>query len=403
VKQLQLLSLAVLGVVGAGALPGDAWGQALPPGQEAEGAVAKKPPFLGLGLDLNVWNQSGLYGGQSSYYYRNDFGFLPIPTWALGRRFIGTGRFRTLSLQARFFFNVPVAGYDETNYAGDAPSWSEQQPCATGRETSLQFRDLPRCPWGRGSRRVDYSDLTFILANPRIYTIPKIGVRVDPSVILTLPTSAQSRLRSLVLQGVAQLGVARGFWKNRIDLAYTFGYGQPFFRYASSGVTYDPAGGEVPYVGASGLSNFYTQFSAGGALQPSEVPILCQGGEVCRNPTLFVQHTIRGTVNIIDPLPHLADLRPEPRRLRPDRRLRLRADVPRLRARDPGWLLEREPAPLGAGQLPGAAVAGRQPVVHHGLAPLEVRPERAGGHAPRRGARGVDAELPAGHRHHHRQ
>ncbi|MDW8280525.1 MAG: hypothetical protein RMK29_02365 [Myxococcales bacterium] len=289
-----VLLLALWGAVSVGS-GGQVWAQALPPGQEGEGGMVQRPPFYGLSLDLIGWNQTGLWAGGGAY--RNDFGFLIMPTWAIGRRFIGRGPFRSLTLQGRFIFNVPVAGFDESGYAGDAPPWSEQQPCALGRSESLRFVDLPRCDWGRGSRRVDYSDLTLILANPRIYTIPRLEVRIDPSVILTLPVSAQSRLATLILQGVLQLGVARSFWKGRLDVGYTYGLGKGFFRYATGGVVYDSRGADVPFaqdVLARGLSNFYAD-AGGGA-------ILCQGFERCRNPTLFMQHTFRATVSVLEPL-----------------------------------------------------------------------------------------------------
>jgi hypothetical protein len=293
-SRLTAISVVLLVGVTQAVLCGRAGAQALPPGQEAESAVVKKPPFYGLGFEVSVWNSSGLWFGGGAY--RNEFGFLLQPNWSIGRTFIGKGPLRTMNLSARFFFNAPVAGFDDSYQTGDAPAWSEQQPCALNVDTTLRQQDLPRCPWGRGARRADYSDLQLTLTNPRIYTVPTLKVHLDPSLVVVLPTSAQSRLQTLVMQFTPQLGVGREFVNNRIAVAYTYGLGLPIFRYAT-GEIYTGGGGSaaLPYdqnVLNFGESNFYSD--------PGRASLLCFRGERCRNPTLSSQHTIRGTVSFND-------------------------------------------------------------------------------------------------------
>lgn len=291
-SRLTAISVALLVGVGVSQalLCGTAGAQALPPGQEAEGAVVKKPPFYGLGFEVSAWNSTGLWFGGGAY--RNEFGFMLMPNWNIGRSLIGKGPLRTMNLSARFFFNAPVAGFDDSYQTGDAPSVSDQRPCALNVDSTLRQQDLPRCPWGRGARRADYSDLQLILVNPRIYNVPTLKVHLDPSLIVTLPVSAQSRLQSMVMQFTPQLALGREFVNNHIMVAYTYGLGLPIFRY-TTGEIY--TGGDekaaLPYdqdVLNFGESNFYSD--------PARASVLCFPGERCRNPTLSSQHTIRGTV-----------------------------------------------------------------------------------------------------------
>lgn len=280
VKRLLPLVFVVLGVsAGVGKT---ARAQALPPGQEeeVEATVKKRPPFAGLGLEVLAWDATGLWGGGGAY--RNSLDLLFIPSWNIGKRYIGRGPFKTLSLSLRFTADFCLAGFDESCFQGDAPPVEQQKPCATGP-------DAPRCDFASGPRRVDYSDLTLILANPHIYTIPRALIHIDPSLLLTLPVSAQSRLQTLVMQVIAQVGVSRDFWKDRLGLGYSFGFGKPFYQHNIGQVGGSGSGASnLPYSNqqvSSGFANFYND--------PERAPLL-----LGINPFLLVRHSFRASLNI---------------------------------------------------------------------------------------------------------
>ncbi len=291
-KLIRLLCLCVVGLGLGSFVERSAHAQALPPGEEAQGEVVKRPPFAGLGLELSTWDQTVLWAGGGAY--RNDLGILILPSWAIGKRFIGHGPFNSLSLSLRFALEVPFAGVEESQFTSSSPPSSTQQPCAV-TETGGGVV-VPRCDYGNGPRRADYSDLSLILANPRIYTLPVVGVHVDPLLGVILPASAESRFATLVTQVLLQVGLGKELWKDRVSLGYSFGFGKGFYRY-NSGVPNLSNGNSTPdqQLLANPVafsSNFY-------GTDDQHQSLLCSPGEpTCTNPSFFLQNTFRVSLNI---------------------------------------------------------------------------------------------------------
>jgi len=299
VKRLTRLALAIgLGIVMVGASS-----QAMADGAGAPntGAVTSveavgsvKPRFDGLTFDLTTADGSGL--NSAGHNYRNDLVWYFEPSWNIGQMYLRGTRWRTLQLQARFSLTANVSGTDEANFGGQ----SNASPPGTCPGTTINDNgsvdpgSVGYCNEQANNRRADYSDVWLTLRNPRVYTIPKIGVYLNPAFRVILPTSAESRYQTLVMSLTPSLALGRTFWHDKIRVGYGFGFTKNFHRYTSPQLTPE-AGGDAATAGGNfsdgpygaGLSNFYLDPSRDGTI----------GGY---NINYSFSHTISGGIQLSD-------------------------------------------------------------------------------------------------------
>src|SRR5207302_1374806 len=193
----------VIGLIGAST--GAARGQA--GGLSAAGTVVSvdakadtKPRFYGLVFDLTMADGSGL--NSVGHNYRNDFVWYFEPAWNIGKMYLRGTRWQTLRLEARFSLTANVSGTDEANFSGYSNSTGPQGTCGNpsiNDNGTVDPGSVAYCSPKPNNRRADYSDTFLTLRNPRIYTIPKIGVAINPSFRVVLPTSAESQYATLVM------------------------------------------------------------------------------------------------------------------------------------------------------------------------------------------------------------
>lgn len=229
------------------------------------GESIKKVPFYGLSFDFSMGDGTGLNG--VGHNYRNDLSFYFEPSWKVGARFIKSGPLKRLVLAGRFAVTQNLAGTDENNFSGNSNSSGPQGTCSNLTPSStggvIDPTKVGYCNPAANDRRADYSDLWLTLRAPAIYTIPKIGVNINPSLRFIFPTSAESRFATLALAITPSLGFSKSLWHDRISLSYGLGVTKYFHRYKTAAI--DPQTGTAsstggnPYDGIRGvgLSNFY--------------------------------------------------------------------------------------------------------------------------------------------------
>lgn len=263
-KHLIRLAL-VLGVLG---MASSAYGQSA--GLSAT-TSAKPPRFYGLSFDFTVADGSGLNAvGQN---YRNDLNFYFEPTWNFGRLYLSNIKpLRNMHLAARFIVTQNLAGVDETNRTGTINTGPQGTCSDVGIMNGVvDPTTVGYCNPPGADRRTDYSDLWLTLRAPRIYTIPKVDIGINPQIRLIVPTSLQSRNAHLASTLTAFLGFGRAFFKGRLRLGYSFGFQKFFhtqttqsFGQTGNASTIAPGGNPWNAVTSTGSANFYSDPSRNG-------------------------------------------------------------------------------------------------------------------------------------------
>ncbi|MDB4967758.1 MAG: hypothetical protein JWN44_3447 [Myxococcales bacterium] len=293
-KLLTRFAVVIGAIIGADAAGTGAWAQSggLSAGAATptvEATASTKPRFYGFALDLTMADGSGL--NSIGHNYRNDFVWYFEPTWNLGKMYLRGSRWQTLQLQARFSLTANVSGTDEANFSGYSNSTGPQGTCGNpsiNDNGSVDPGSVAYCSPKPNNRRADYSDTFLTLRNPRIYTIPKVEVAINPSFRVVLPTSAESQYSTLIMSIQPSISIGRSFLHDKLRLGYGFGFTKYFHRYAAPQL--DPtSGGQAATVGGNyndgafgaGLSNFYADPSRAGTI----------GGY---NPSYSFTHTVSG-------------------------------------------------------------------------------------------------------------
>ncbi len=260
-----------------------------------ESSTSTRPNFYGLTFDLTTADGSGL--NSVGHNYRNDFVWYFEPAWNIGQMYLRGTRWRGLQLAARFSLTANVSGTDEANFNGisnAAPEGTCPGTTINDNGGTVAPGSVGYCNPASNNRRADYSDVWLTLRAPRVYTIPKIGVYVNPALRVILPTSLESQYQTLIMSLTPSIALGRTFWHDRIRVGYGFGFTKNFHRYTASQLTPDTsgtastAGGNLsdgPY--GAGLSNFYLDPSRDGTI----------GGY---NINYSLSHTISGGIQLSD-------------------------------------------------------------------------------------------------------
>lgn len=235
VARVGVAALALVLVAGATAAP--AFAQA-PPVGAVEGQNEKPLRFYGFAMDFSVYDSSGLNGT----YYNNTLDFYFLPNWQVGRLLLKGTRFERLILGGRFVLSRPLAGFDE-GYFNEYSNLGPAKQCAN-LQTSTQggivdVSQVGRCDVPR-NYRWDYGDVVLSLVAPRVYTIPVVGININPGIIGTIPASVQSRFQTTRFALGATLGLNRGFL-GRLNARYTLGFTKLFHKYTTPRASEDGA------------------------------------------------------------------------------------------------------------------------------------------------------------------
>jgi hypothetical protein len=253
-----------------------------PPGSTAVVVEKKKDDFVhyyGLGFDFTASDTSGL--NAVGHNYSNSLAFYFEPTWRFGAKFFKNTWAKTLTLSGRFVVTQALSGLDEAGFSGDTNLKGPQGTCANitpSAQGGQVYVDssFSYCNPAGANRRVDYGDIWLTLKAPRIYTIPKVDIAINPSIRLVLPSSLESQFQTLQAAITPVLGASRSFWKDRIQLSYSFGvtkYIQKYTtaQYVASATSQGGTQGSNPYDGITPtltLPNFLSdpayQSSSGG-------------------------------------------------------------------------------------------------------------------------------------------
>jgi hypothetical protein len=226
----------------------------------------KETRFGGFTFDFTLADSTGLNAVGENY--RNELDFYFEPTWHIGQKWMKNTRFKTFSLGARFSLVQPLSGTDESYYSGNTnisgPEGTCGNPQVSGQGGQLDPGSVSYCHPKSNDFRTDYSDIWLTVNNPNIYTIPKLGIQINPSIRFILPTSAESRYQTLEFALTPSLSLSRAFYKDHIRLAAGFSYTKNFHKYTSPQFNPQTAAtasteGSNPYDGAvgAGLSNFF--------------------------------------------------------------------------------------------------------------------------------------------------
>jgi hypothetical protein len=224
---------------------------------------AEAVPFGGFSFDFTMSDSTGLNAVGENY--RNELAWYLEPSWNIGAKWLKNTRFKTFSIGGRFILTQALSGTDDTGFGATANAGPET-PCSNltpSTNGGLVTQTPDYCHPQANDRRTDYSDIWLTFRNPRIYTIPKLGIDINPSIRFFLPTSAQSQFQGLYLSMAPSLGVSRSFWKDHITLGYGFSFTKNFHK--STAPEFTTSGGSAAALGAnqfdgiigSTLSNFY--------------------------------------------------------------------------------------------------------------------------------------------------
>jgi hypothetical protein len=232
-----------------------------------EAKKEKAVPFYGFAFDFTMADSSGLNSiGEN---YRNDLNFYFEPTWNVGPRFLRNTAFKSLMVAGRFAVTQNLSGTEESNFGSQVNSGPET-PCFNGTPSTqggtINPSQVPYCHPAANNRRTDYSDIWLTLRAPKIYTIPVVGININPSIRFIFPTSLESRFATLRMGWTTSLALGRSFWKDRISVGAGFGITKNFHDkttqqiYASNGSTggtTTQGGNFYDQAAANGISNFY--------------------------------------------------------------------------------------------------------------------------------------------------
>jgi hypothetical protein len=249
-----------------------AFAQSNPNATTVAGGKADTVRFGGLAFDFSISDSMGLNGvGQN---YRNELNFYFEPRWDIGRKWFAGTRFRTFGIAWRFAVTQPLTGVDEGYFRGTGGLAGPQGTCGdpTINNGMLDATTVGYCNPQSNDYRTGYSDIWMTFRNPRIYTIPKLGININPSVRMFFPVSQESRYQTLQFALSPILSLSRSFWKDRLNFALGVIYTKNFHRYTSPQLS--PEGGTTatqggnPYDGimGAGLSNMYNDPSRTGTL-----------------------------------------------------------------------------------------------------------------------------------------
>ena len=234
------------------------------------GGANQSPRFYGFAFDFTVSDGTGLNNiGEN---YRNDLSFYFEPTWNYGKMFFRGTRMEGAHIAARFILTQNLAGTDDANFSGNTAA-GPQGTCSNiipGQGGVVDPTMVQYCNPPSAQRRVDYSDTWLTFRFPRIYTIPKIGVNVSPSVRFIFPSSAQSQMATMQTSITGFLGLGRPFWGGKVRAGYTFGFNKYFHRETTAQIGSTATGdasstGSNPSDGTvgAGISNFYLDPTSG--------------------------------------------------------------------------------------------------------------------------------------------
>jgi hypothetical protein len=266
-RQLIRLAFAVSVLGMAAAAYGQSTGLVVTGGK----GPAQAPRFYGFTFDFTVSESSGLNAvGQN---YQNDLLFYLEPSWNIGRQFLRDSKYwRNLTLAGRFVVTQNLAGIQAQNFNGTANA-GPSGTCWTGSPSEtggvVNPNTIPYCNPVGNDRRTDYGDIWLTLRAPRLFTIPKAGLPINPQFRVILPVSAQSRFSNLAMSMALGVGTGRSlpFWKDRIRIGYSFLFNKNFhtnegsrFPVSDSRITVRPTG-ENAFDYAGGLSSDF--FTAG--------------------------------------------------------------------------------------------------------------------------------------------
>jgi hypothetical protein len=229
-RQLIRLAFAV-SVLGMAAA---AYGQSTGLTVSASKGPVEAPRFYGFTFDFTASDSSGLNSvGQN---YANDLILYFEPTWNIGKQFLRDSKhWRGLHLAGRFVVTQNLAGVTDSNFSGVANA-GPSGTCFRGLPSEVggvvDPTQVPYCNPIGNDRRTDYSDLWLTLRAPRVVTIPKLGLPINPSLRVILPTSEQSRFQTLIMAVAIGVGTGRAlpFWKDRIRLGYSFLFNKNFHQ-----------------------------------------------------------------------------------------------------------------------------------------------------------------------------
>jgi len=268
-KHLPVVGGLLLGLLGrAAAGPVDT--------SPAAGVASEPEPgirFHGLTFHVTLADGTGL--NAVGHNYRNDLNLYLEPAWHAGKRFFARSRFQSLSISARWLVTRNLAGTDESNVNGSANagpqgSCSDVSPSTAG---TIDPGQAGYCNPQANDRRTDYGDLWLTARNPRVYTIPKLLVELNPAVRVILPVSAESRFETLLFSVMASLGLSRSFLTDRLSVSYTFGFTKYFHQYttpqidgAKAGATASQGGNASDGAFGAGISNFYSDPTRSGTI-----------------------------------------------------------------------------------------------------------------------------------------
>jgi hypothetical protein len=257
----------------------------------------EKVRFGGFGFDFTMADSSGLNAVGENY--RNELNFYFEPHWDIGARWLRDTRFKTFTIGARFSLTQPLSGTDDAYYSGNTNLSEPPGSCSgatTNQNGSLNTGSVGYCHPASNDFRTDYSDIWLTIRNPRIYTIPKLGVHINPSIRFILPASKESLFQTLQFALTPSLSLSRSFYKDHINLAFGVSYTKNFHKYKTPGVdsrdtsgsAANPLGGN-PYDGimGAGISNLMNDPTRSGTL----------GGV---NVSQGVAYTINGGVQFND-------------------------------------------------------------------------------------------------------
>src|SRR5262249_55936609 len=145
--------------------------------------------------------------------YRNDLVFYFEPSWAVGARFLKNTWAKTFMIGARFAVTQQLSGTDESAFGGNANA-GPHGTCGdvTINNGVVDPGSVPYCNPAPNDRRADYSDIWLNFRMPKVYTIPKAEISINPAVRMILPSSMQSRYQSLIMALAPSISFSRGFW-----------------------------------------------------------------------------------------------------------------------------------------------------------------------------------------------
>ncbi len=226
-RQLIRLAFAVSVLGMAAAAYGQSTGLTVTSGK----AENEAPRFYGFTFDFTVSDSSGL--NSVGHNYANDLIIYFEPTWNIGKQYLRNSRWKNLHLAGRFVVTQNLAGVSDANFSGTAnagPSGTcwKGNPSETGGVVDPTA--IPYCNPVGNDRRTDYSDVWLTLRAPKLVTIPKIELPINPSIRIVLPTSEQSRFQTLAMSLALGIGTGRSlpFWKDRIKIGYSFLFNKNF-------------------------------------------------------------------------------------------------------------------------------------------------------------------------------